>query len=91
MKMKIEQLKLTDSLAIDRTHLANQRTLLSYLRTGLYLVIAALAIFQLKDEKEITIAAWYMIGVGAFVALIGIINYFLMRRKIKKSYSKSEA
>ncbi len=89
--MKKEELKLTDALAIDRTYLANQRTLLSYLRTGLYLVIAALAIFQLKDENEITIAAWYMIGVGALVALIGIVNYFLMRRKIKKSYSESEA
>ncbi len=39
---------LKDYSAIDRTKLANQRTLLSFLRTSLYLVFSGIALMKVK-------------------------------------------
>lgn len=80
--MEKDLLTLRDTLAIDRTRLANQRTLLAFLRTGLYMVIAALAVFQIKEEIDMPEAVWVLVGVGITIIIIGIINYLLMRRKI---------
>lgn len=44
-----KEIILRDYLAIERTRLANERTLLSYIRSSLYLLLASIAIFQLKD------------------------------------------
>lgn len=86
--MEKDLLTLRDTLAIDRTRLANQRTLLAFLRTGLYMVIAALAVFQIKEEIDIPEAIWVLVGVGITIIIIGIINYLLMRRKILRGLKK---
>uniref|UniRef100_UPI004047E2D9 DUF202 domain-containing protein n=1 Tax=Mariniflexile sp. TaxID=1979402 RepID=UPI004047E2D9 len=44
-----EAIILRDYLAIERTRLANERTLLSYIRSSLYLLLGSIAFFQLKD------------------------------------------
>ena len=44
-----EEVILRDYLAIERTRLANERTLLSYIRSSLYLLLGGIAFFQLKD------------------------------------------
>lgn len=90
-KKKIrEDLILRDFLAIDRTRLANQRTLLSFFRSGLYLFVTAVAVDRvpmLEDLKWLTAVMW---GVGVSIMLIGLINYLLMRRKILNAYRISE-
>lgn len=40
-----EQIKLNDYLALERTRLANERTLFSYIRTALYLTLGGIAFF----------------------------------------------
>ncbi|QTN39224.1 DUF202 domain-containing protein [Cryomorphaceae bacterium] len=85
-----DDLILRDYLAIDRTRLANQRTLLSFFRSGLYLFVTAVAVDRvpmLEDLKWLTAVMWAL-GVG--VMLIGLINYLLMRRKILRAYRISE-
>lgn len=42
-----EKLILRDHLALERTKLANERTLFSYIRTSLYLLTAGIGIFQI--------------------------------------------
>ena len=43
-----QQVILRDYLAIERTRLANERTLLSYIRSSLYLLLGSIAFFQLN-------------------------------------------
>ena len=81
------ELILRDTLAIDRTRLANQRTLLSFVRTGLYLIVTALAIFQFTHAGTQSWPAWVLIIVGTAVIIGGFINYSYMHRKIERSYS----
>lgn len=45
-----EKLILRDHLALERTKLANERTLFSYIRTSLYLLTAGIGIFQIENH-----------------------------------------
>lgn len=80
---------LRDFLAIDRTRLANQRTLLSFLRTGLYLFVTALAVNKVGFLSELQFLGDIFIGLSILTTILGIVNYFLMRRKIEKHYRQS--
>ena len=87
MESKKDKLILRDTLAIDRTKLANQRTLLSYSRTGFSFIVTALAIFEFsKDGTWTDIGAWALIILGVVVMIIGFITYVKMRRGIDKCY-----
>lgn len=81
---------LRDTLAVDRTRLANQRTLLSFFRTGLSLVVTALAIFEFKrDDIWYMRSAWALIGLGLIIIITGFISYFVTKRRIVKSYTNN--
>lgn len=85
-----EDLILRDFLAIDRTRLANQRTLLSFFRSGLYLFVTAVAVDRvpgLEDLQWLTFFVWVL---GISVIILGLVNYLLMRKKIMKAYHASE-
>lgn len=77
---------LRDTLALDRTRLANQRTLLAFVRTGLYLAVTGAGIFQFSDTNRFFWLAWILIGVGIVVAAFGIWTYWNMQRKIAACY-----
>lgn len=81
---------LRDFLAIDRTRLANQRTLLSFLRTSLYLVVSALAILKVESLKNLISWSWVGLALAGLVATMGIINYLLVNRRIKAAYKMNE-
>ncbi|MCB0631549.1 MAG: DUF202 domain-containing protein [Saprospiraceae bacterium] len=79
-----EELILRDKLAIDRTKMANDRTLLAYVRTGMYFVVTALAIFHLDDNRTaFNWMEWTLTGIGLTLMVIGVITYFVMRRKLR--------
>ncbi|MEL6538924.1 MAG: DUF202 domain-containing protein [Bacteroidota bacterium] len=80
---------LRDFLAIDRTRLANQRTLLSFLRTGLYLFVTALAVWKVEFLQDLSFLTSILIALGAITILVGVVNYFTMRKKIAKHYQMS--
>jgi putative membrane protein len=82
-----EELILRDTLAIDRTRLANQRTLLSFIRTGLYLIVTALGIYQFSHTSRFYWTVWILAVLGGMTIVIGITNYLLMRKKVQKAYS----
>jgi len=77
---------LRDKLAIDRTHLANQRTLLSFFRTSLYLIFTSLAIFEIDFLTEYYQFAWVFLGLAAFIGIFGVVNFFRQKRRIDRSY-----
>lgn len=85
-----EELSLRDNLAIDRTRLANERTLLSYSRTGFSLVVTALAIFEFSDKDWAHLSAWVLIGLGLIIAVIGLLFYLRIRRKLNQPRKASK-
>lgn len=84
--MTEKDLGLTDRLALDRTHLANQRTLLAFTRTGIYFVFTGLGILHIVDIPGLFWAGWVAIGVGAIVAVIGLVNYLRMKKRVGRLY-----
>jgi len=79
---------LRDVLAIDRTFMANQRTLLGFQRTALTLLLAGVSLMKLFESTEM-----HMIGIGLSVAAIpvaifGIWNYLRLRASIRPLYER---
>jgi putative membrane protein len=80
-----KDLILREKLAIERTTMANDRTLLSFLRTALYFSIAGLSLnelLKLTYGSAIEIS-FYIIAAITLVA--GIIKYINVKRKVEES------
>lgn len=77
---------LRDFLAVDRTKLANQRTFLSMLRTGLYFEVMGLSVLSLEALKELHPFAPVLFGIGGLFIVIGLWNYRRNDRKIDEMY-----
>lgn len=84
-----EEIKLNDYLALERTGLANERTLFSYIRTALYLTLGGIAFLQMDDFKNIKWLAPICFVLSIVILVTGIIKYILMKRRLKEFYSSS--
>ena len=83
--MTSDELILRDHLALDRTRLANERTLLAYVRTAFMLAAAgATALKLFVETTAVVITAWIFIALGAFVVLFGTWRFVSMRRAINR-------
>lgn len=71
-------------LALERTKLANERTLLSYIRSSLYLLLGGIGILQLKDFESIKWLGYVALGVCVIFLAVGIIRYMLLMRRLYK-------
>jgi putative membrane protein len=76
------RLILTDYLAIERTRLANERTILSYLRTGLGLTAGALTLLHFFDTPAARITAWLVLAFAALLLAFGFARYVAVRRRV---------
>ena len=81
---------LRDYLAIDRTKLANQRTLLSFMRTSLYLVISGIALMKVKALEGMVWLGYIVIALSLVLFVIGLVNFLLFRKKIKSGYQQAD-
>lgn len=76
---------LRDSLAVERTHLANERTLLSYIRTALALLAGGAMVLRFLDNDPLLMRfAWVALVVGTLVLVIGSYRFFSVRRRISR-------
>jgi len=74
---------LRDHLAVERTILANKRTLLSYVRTAILLLGSGLTIIKLFGEEPVFVVfAWIMVIVGMALIAIGSIEYLDVNQKL---------
>ncbi len=71
-------------LALERTKLANERTLLSYIRSSLYLLIGGIGILQLKDFSNIHWLGYVALVVCVIFLTIGVFRYVLLSRRLYK-------
>lgn len=79
-----KDLILREKLAIERTHLANQTTLLSFFRTSMYFFVAGLSIDGLLDFKHNHLVAVGMYLFSTLLFLYGITHFITQRRWIEK-------
>lgn len=81
---------LRDYLAIERTRLANERTLLSYIRSSLYLLLGGIAFFQLKEFSNFKYLAFLSLIFSVIFFIIGVYRFTLLKKSLKQVYYKSE-
>ncbi|MEM5565691.1 DUF202 domain-containing protein [Psychroserpens sp. AS72] len=81
---------LRDYLAIERTRLANERTLLSYIRSSLYLLLGGIAFFQLKEFSNFKYLALLSLIFSVIFFIIGVYRFTLLKKSLKQVYYKSE-
>ena len=74
-------LSLADQLALLRTRLANERTLLTYVRTALALVGFGLVLLQLHPTRGGRLG-YASLAVAGVVALIGLLRFRANRRQL---------
>src|SRR5690606_4522076 len=81
---------LRDYLAIERTRLANERTLLSYIRSSLYLMLGGIAFFQLEIVPNFQYLAFASLSFSIIFLVIGIYRFMLLKKSLKKLYVLAE-
>ena len=83
---------LSDDLAIQRTQLANERSWLAYVRTGLTIFVAGVAFVQIVRAGVIRLIGWVFVPVGLAIIGFGYRRYRRSSRLIHeiKSQGKQE-
>src|ERR1700738_1230147 len=79
-----DELILRDRLALDRTSLANENTLLAYIRTSLTILIAGVSLIKFFDLGIVHIIGWVVNVFGIVIAIIGGVRYLKLRKTIYK-------
>jgi len=85
-----DNLILRDELAIDRTLLANERTLLSYLRSAVALFIAGVSIIHFSTEGWFRVLGLACVPIGIITGIIGVARYRRMNQSIARIRNQSE-
>lgn len=75
---------LRDYLALERTKLANERTLFSYIRTSFYLLTVGIGIFQIESISRMEWLAWVCIIAGIVLFFLGFIRFCRMKKYLNK-------
>ncbi len=83
-----EKLILRDYLAMQRTTLANERTLFSYIRTSLYLVVGGIGLLKLEDFESLAWLGYVALIISALMIVYGILRYLVLKRKLSKFYKE---
>lgn len=66
--------ELRDSLARCRTKMAVERTILSYLRTALTIIVVAVSFIKFFDSMFLTILGWILIGLAPLLFIFGFVK-----------------
>ena len=80
----IDEKLLREHLALERTKLANERTLLSYIRASIYLLISGLALLQIKDYQGISLmwVGYLSLFLCILFIVVGFSRYVALERKL---------
>jgi putative membrane protein len=84
--MKCLELTTTDHLALVRTKLANERTLLAYFRTSIVLLSSGVAILKLELLSEIRSIGILLLIITPILFLIGLFRFLYVKKKINRYY-----
>tara|TARA_R110002049_G_scaffold288330_2_gene470694 strand:- start:5764 stop:6111 length:348 start_codon:yes stop_codon:yes gene_type:complete len=85
-----EHIILRDFLALERTKLANERTLLSYIRASLYLLLGGIALLKLEDFQQIKFLGYTSLSLTVILLIVGVYRYNKLSHKLKDYYGDIE-
>lgn len=75
-------LSVTDRLALGRNKLANERTLLAYIRTFLSFVVAGVSLIQFFHVVWFIVLGYCLIPAGFLILIMGAIRYYRVERRL---------
>ena len=84
-----EELILRDHLALVRTRLANESTLLSYIRSSLYLLIGGLALLRVEGYGDLRWAGYLSLVLSTLFIIIGLYRYYTLRKQLNRFYERA--
>lgn len=91
-KIDPKDMILRDHLAYDRTILANETTLLAYLRTAMALLAAGATLFRLfPEDTYFQVLGTIMFLLGVFVTGVGAFRFFAITKRLKKLHDKVQS
>ena len=85
-----EKIILRDYLALERTTMANERTLFSYIRTSLYLVVGGIGLLKLEDFSSLRWLGNVALIISGILIIYGLVRYFMLKRKLHKFYENTD-
>ena len=88
--MEDDNLTLSDKLAIERTHLANERTFLAFFRSSVFFLGTGLSIIHISFFDDVTNLGWGFVILSPFMFLFGLYRVFSVRKFIKKTVRQTE-
>lgn len=75
---------LTDRLAIDRTSLANERTLLAYIRTAIMLAVSGITFIKFFPEIRVAhFLGWSLLPLSLVLAALGLSRFMHVARRLR--------
>jgi putative membrane protein len=73
-----------DYLALVRTDLANERTLLAYGRTALMVSATGVTLLEFYPQSPAaSLIAWPLVAFGALIAVLGLIRFLGLRSRLR--------
>jgi putative membrane protein len=76
---------LREHLAIERTKMANETTLLSYIRTGLYFIVGGSTLGHFIETEFWRISGIPLMIIGIIIILFGIVRYYRVVKMLEMS------
>lgn len=84
-----EPLILRDHLALERTRLSNERTLLSYIRSSLYLLIGGIALVQVEGYGDLRYVGYLALLLCLISLVVGFFRFHRLRKQLDLYYQVS--
>lgn len=81
-----EDLILRDYLALERTRLANERTLMAYTRSSLYMLLGGIGVLQLVDFADLQWIGYLSILLSIVFFVVGLFRFYKLKKRIAKYY-----
>lgn len=78
-----QKLELRDYLAIDRTLLSGDRTLLAYIHLSLALAALGASAIRFLEQTSTLIVGWFLVVAAAVVLAVGAWRFRLMRHRMR--------
>ncbi len=80
---KIDEALIREHLALERTKLANERTLLSYTQAALYFLLGGLTLLQLTQYEELHYIGYLAVFFSILFVTVGIWRFIVLKNKMK--------
>ena len=82
--METPNLTLNEALTVEMTNLANERSLLAYMRTFVVFLSSGIAILKIELFKDLILVAYVLLSLSPILLIIGIIRFFQVKKTIDK-------